>query len=213
MVWETNWTRIDNDKNYKKPNNLPSGFSGEDPLTKKKYEIEIYPVFLLFFNFEDLQKKNENLSNIKDDLKESEKNTNARGNYYAFSRQTKFVDLLKALEASINIPLEPGKTRLWLYYQGNFEIVDFEKKLEDENIVGSAIIVLEINNGNWPSEKMNKEKSNNKISVGLVNIGNTCYLNSILQTFLNNVELKDILLKKNIPENDLLNFLINKKIY
>ena len=192
--------------------NVSSIFIGEEPLTKKKYEIELYPIFLLFYNFEDLQKKNENLSKIKENLKEAENTVNGKGTYYPFSRKTKFIDLLQPLEESINMSLECEKTRLWLYYKGKFNIADYEKKLEEENILGSAIIVLEINNGNWPSETIKKEnESENIISTGLNNIGNTCYLNSILQTFLNNVELKDILLKRNIIENDFLNFLINKK--
>ena len=205
---------LDNDNKEKYSKSLSSIFVGEDPFTKRKFEIEIFPVFLLFFNFEDLQKKNGTLLQIKESLKISENSKNTIGRYYPFSRQTSFLDLLKPLEDSINIPLEPSKIRLWIYYRERFEIVKFEKKLEEEGIIGNAIIVLEINTGKWPSEKINNENNkniNNNITVGLVNIGNTCYLNSILQTFLNNSELKDILLSHTSFEEVFLDFLINKK--
>ena len=205
---------LDNDNQGKFGKSLSSNFVGEDPITKRKFEIEIFPVFLLFFNFEDLQKKNGTLLQIKESLKISENSKNTIGRYYPFSRQTSFLDLLKPLEDSINIPLEPSKIRLWLYYRERFEIVNFEKKLEEEGIIGNAIIVLEINSGHWPSEKVRKESSkssNNNSNIGLVNIGNTCYLNSILQTFLNNWELKEIFLTHSSLEETFLDFLINKK--
>ena len=203
---------LDNEKNYKPPKNLPSIFIGEETISKRKYEIELFPIFFLFYNFEQMQ-KNDTLEKLKENLREIENNPSGKGMYYPFSRISKFFDLLKPLEISINSPLDINKTRLWLYYKGRFGIVDFDKKLEDENINGSGIILLEINNGNWPSEKIIKDNNNNKnnnIFVGLNNIGNTCYLNSILQTFLNNIELRDILLRKN-SESEFLQFLINKK--
>ena len=205
---------IDDDNQNKYSKSLSSNFIGEDPITKRKFEIEIFPVFLLFFNFDDLQKKNGSLSAIKESLKSSENSKTSVGRYYSFSRQTKFFDLLKPLEESINTPLEPSKTRLWIYYRERFEKVNFEKKLEEEGIIGNAIIVLEINSGHWPSEKVRKESSkssNNNSNIGLVNIGNTCYLNSILQTFLNNWELKEIFLTHSSLEETFLDFLINKK--
>ena len=202
---------IDNEKNYKPPKNLPSLFYGEDTITKRKYEIELFPIFFLFYNFEQI-KKNNSLEKMKEYLKETENNISGKGMYYPFSRKSKFFDLLKLLENSINSTLDIDKTRLWLYYKGRLEIIDFQKKLEEENINGNAIILLEINNGSWPSEKIKKDdnNTNNNMLVGLINIGNTCYLNSILQTFLNNIELRDILLRKN-SESEFLQFLINKK--
>ena len=202
---------IDNEKNYEPPKNLPSIFYGEETISKRKYEIELFPIFFLFYNFEQIL-KNESLEKMKEFLKETENNSSGKGMYYPFSRKSKFFDLLKLLENSINSILDINKTRLWLYYKGRLEIVDFQKKLEEENINGRGIILLEINNGNWPSEtiKKNNNTTNKEIFVGLINIGNTCYLNSILQTFLNNIELRDILLRQNL-ENEFLQFLINKK--
>ena len=203
------------DEGEKLSRNITSPFTGIDLKTSIKFEIEIFPVFLLFFNFDDLQKKNKTFSGIKENLKQSALAKNSNSRYYPFSRQTKFNDLLKPLEESINVSLEIDKTRLWIYYQGKFEFVNYNHKLEDEGITNSAIIVLEIySNNHWPSEKIKKDtvdkKNKNNLTVGLINIGNTCYLNSILQTFLNNVELKDILLKE--QNNDtFLNFLTNKK--
>ena len=211
--------------NIKESNsNLPSArrltknysfLKGINRKTHQKFEIELYPIFLLFFNFVDMQKKDcKNLSDIIDCIKEN--CTKGDLKYYPFSRKTKFSELLQTLQNSLRITLNKNNARLWLYYKNSFEITDLNDTLEKNGIVNSAIIILEINeNSVWPSDRLRKEnldkiKDKNLNLVGLNNIGNTCYMNSILQLFLNNSEIKKIFLEQDIQEKKFYEFIINK---
>ena len=195
-----------------------SYLKGENPETNQKFEIEIYPIFLLFFNFSDMKKKNcSALNQVVDNIKETMAKESIK--YYQFSRKTKFIELLNNLQVSLKTSLTRKNSRLWVYYQERFEIAEFNDTLEKYGIVNSAVIVLEINENNfWPSEKLikeplNKIKKKNLNLVGLANIGNTCYMNSILQLFLNNHEIKDIFLndlRTNEEEAKFYEFIINK---
>ena len=193
-----------------------SYLKGVNQNTHQRFELEIYPIFLSFFNFIELTKKDcPSMTQLIDNLKESYKKNEIK--YYPFSRKKKYIELLKLLQTSLKRTLNATNARLWLFYKNSFDLCNLNDTIEKTGIVNKAIIVLEINDNNfWPSEKLKKEglnkiKEKNLNLVGLANIGNTCYMNSILQIFLNNVEIKKIFLDRNQTDNKFNDFIINKK--
>ena len=50
-------------------NSVNNIFKGIDLQTQQRYELEIFPIFLLFYNFIDLLRKNITMNDIKEDLK------------------------------------------------------------------------------------------------------------------------------------------------
>ena len=212
--YEKNKSQIKSSKYKKKKTSNNSIFKGIDFQTNQKYELELNPIFVLFYNFSDLLKKNSTFASVKEELKKNINNKNGFS-FYPFSRKSKFDILLKRLEESLEVKLEKEYSRLWLYFNDKFDIVNFEETLEQKNATNDVIVVLEIKEKNyWPSYKLKKEgKREDKKAMtysGLANIGNTCYMNSILQIFLNIPKLKDIFLRKNEKEEELfMNFITN----
>ena len=83
----------------------------EDLKTHKKIEIEVYPVFLTFVNFNELQINcNNSFSKFKEEIKLKLEN-----NFISFdkySRKEKFSQLLKILQKNVNIEIDENNSRL-----------------------------------------------------------------------------------------------------
>jgi ubiquitin C-terminal hydrolase len=173
---------------------------------EQRYEIEIYPIFFKFYLFDDLVSKvaKPTLNSLIDHLCTLAylcNDSNSPSKLFPFSRKTKYKDLLSNLD--ISKKYENRKLRLWIFHQNKFFLTSLEKSLEDDSIKDFAIAVCEINiDKKWPSENLENEEVRrsrvNKISsrafVGLTNIGNTCYMNSVMQVFLNNYDLKNFII-------------------
>ena len=192
-------------------------FIGVDSKTKKKFEIEINPVFLLFLLYQDLQNINGNsFEYLKDDIKKRMEEPSTK--FTKCSRKTKFSKILLILQEKTKMELDENNSRLWIYYHDGFEIIkNMNETLEKQGIFNKAVILLEINKlGKWPMDELKEPKSTIHKQeeyplVGLMNLGNSCYLNSILQVFLNIKEIKyifDIIVREG---NNFLNFLLNCK--
>lgn len=197
----------DNNSSYQK-------LEGEDLTTHKKYEIEIYPVFLLFLNFQDVQRTcNHSFTAFKAEIKKKMEKPNSI--FYKFSKKVKFAKLLNILQESVKMELDENNSRLWIFSKESLEEVNLNDSLEKYGIFNKTVILLEINkNGVWPMDEFelkNKEAKEEKTQlVGIENLGNSCYMNAVLQIFLNTSDIKDILRQIKNDQN-FLNFFINYK--
>ena len=182
----------------------------EDYNTKKMCEIEIFPIFLLFFNFDDLIKRGcDSTSKFMEVIKDHI-NGKADCKYAKFSRKTKISQIISLLQYSVNMKLDKNNAKIWIYYHEKLENIPYEDTLENQGIMNTAVAIIEIKkNGYWPTEKlenskinyMDNENSNNENPhVGILNIGNSCFMSSVLQIFLNIPQIHDIFIKKQIKD-------------
>ena len=190
---------------------------GEDSQTKKKFEIEINPVFLLFLLYQDLPNiVGNSFNNLKEEIKKRLEDNTTR--FTKCSRKTKFSKVLLFLQEKTKMELDENNSRLWVYYHERFEIINnINDTLEKQGIYNKAVILLEINKlGKWPMDELKQNralynKEDESPLVGLMNLGNSCYLNSVLQIFLNIDEMKYIFDKILVEGSSFLNFLLNCK--
>ena len=205
---EINSNLEDSSKINKKSNH----FIGIEKKTGKKFDLELYPVYLRFYMFmEFLKNSNNSMVKMKSDLRKKLKEDD-KGIYKGFSIKTTFLEIAQ----NVNINAEVNNIRFWVFCDDKLDKATIKNSLEDFGISDKAIILIEVKINNvWPSEKIKKD-SNNKDNdedlnlVGIHNIGNTCYMNSILQIFLNMEELKNIFIHKDEDSNrQFLSFILN----
>ena len=182
-------------------------FFGYDKKEDKDFELELYPKFVALYRYSDFHQ----ILKLSSKQKEKElKNLYKNAHMKRFSRKTKFSD---TYHSNSNI-------RFLVYVNEEAEKVRDDDIFEDLNLPNKFIILIDEKvNNKWQSDLLKKEnskeedKENNEeelFKVGFYNIGNTCFMNSVLQIFLNIKELKDIFIPKNSEENkNLLSFILN----
>ena len=168
----------------------------------KHFEIEVFPVFLIFYKMDNIIKKGlkdaSSLKKILDNISRE----NKKFIYNKFSRKTKIKTIIEQMQDFFENKLTPITARLWFYLNNKVEIIPYEDSLEKHGITNICIAIIETKkNGIWQIDAINLNSNEDAGTtdiyplVGLSNVGNSCYMNSVLQVFLNIPEMKNILLK------------------
>ena len=175
----------------------------------KNYEIEIFPVFLIFYKMEHIIKRGlKDMHTFKKILEEINKETK-KCIYNKFSRKTKIRTIIEQMQDFFENKLTPNTARLWFYLNHKLDIIPYDDTLEKHGITNIAISIIEIKkNGVWQLDSLNLENHpphggvETTPLVGISNIENSCYMNSILQIFLNILEIKNFFLRFENEDNN-----------
>ena len=185
-------------------------FRGYDKKLNKDYELELNPKFIALYRFIDFQPF---FKYSKKQYDKELKKIFETASFEQFSRKNKFADIYNNHQ-----PIQ-----FWICQNGEPEKVGNDDIFEDLNLPDKFVVLMDEKvNNRWQSDQLNKKKSitskdgksenseEDLIKIGFYNIGNTCFMNSVLQIFLNIKEIKDIFLPKNSEEKrKLLSFILN----
>ena len=195
---------------YKGEKDKKFKFYGYDKKVDKHYELELNPKFVALYRYSDFYQI------LKKPTKQKEKDIkNLFKTGKIVSRKAKFSDTYHSNSI----------IRYWVCVNGEAEKVSDDDIFEDLKLPNKFIILIDEKvNNKWQSDLLKKDIDKSSVSkeidnenndeelykVGFYNIGNTCYMNSVLQIFLNVKELKDIFIPKNSEENkNFLSFILN----
>ena len=168
----------------------------------KHFEIEVFPVFLIFYKMENIIKKGLKDINSFKKILDTINKENKKFIYNKFSRKTKVRTIIDQMQDFFSNKLTPITARLWFYLNNKVEIIPYDDSLEKHGITDITIAIIETKkNGLWQIDALqlntdeDQESTDSSPIVGLTNVGNSCYMNSVLQIFLNIPEMKNILIK------------------
>ena len=198
-------------KNYINSNNniVQKNNTNKKMFRNKHYEIEVFPVFLIFYKMENIIKKGlKDISSFKHILDTITKE-NKKFIYNKFSRKTKIGTIIDQMQDFFENKLTPITARLWFYLNNKVEVLPYDDTLEKHGITNITIAIIETKkNGIWQIDSLNLNYDENIVVantprlVGLSNVGNSCYMNSILQIFFNIPEMKNIFFKNSDEINE-----------